>query len=115
MKSIIYCVFFSVFAVSTVCFGQINRGNYEIPPVRYVYAPRQLSQEGDYKVVVVPAINPRQARLDAQTYHIGWDAIDARVGQSRVMYEVLLKKRAPYVPGTPPVTRPIPRTTAARR
>ena len=113
MKHIAYCflaiAFFAGFAGFSVCFGQINRGNYEIPPVRYTYVPRQVSKEGDYKVVVVPATNPRQARLDAQTYHIGWDAIDARMGQSRVMYEVLLRKRAPYVPGTPPVTRRIPR------
>ena len=105
------CAFFSV---CTVCFGQAaNRqanqsANTEIP-THYTYVPRNLSREGDYKVVVVPAVNPRQARLDAQTYHIGWDAIDARPGQSRVMYDVLLKKRAPYVPGTPPVTRRIPR------
>ena len=100
----------TVLSVSTVCFGQTNRTNrnQEIPPY-YTYVPRNLSREGDYKVVVVPAINPRQARLDAQTYHIGWDAIEARPGQSRVMYDVLLKKRRPYVPGTPPVTRRIPK------
>ena len=101
MKPTAYClqtlVFFAVFIFSTVCFGQYN------------YVPRNLSKEGDFKVVVVPATNPRQARLDAQTYHIGWDAVDARMGQSRVMYEVLLKKRKPYVPGTPPVTRRIPK------
>ena len=76
--------FFAVFAFSAVCFGQ------------YTYVPRNLSKEGDFKVVVVPATNPRQARLDAQTYHIGWDAVEARMGQSRVMYDVLLKKRKPY-------------------
>ncbi|MDR0520466.1 MAG: hypothetical protein LBH00_01285 [Planctomycetaceae bacterium] len=91
---------------SSVCFGQTD--NTEIP-THYTFVPRQLSKEGDYKVVVVAATNPRQARLDAQTYHIGWDAIEARMGQSRVMYDVLLKKRKPYVPGTPPVTRPIPK------
>jgi hypothetical protein len=100
------CTVCSVFTVSAVCFGQA--ANTEIPS-RYTYVPRNLSREGDYKVVVVPATNPRQARLDAQTYHIGWDAIEARKGQSRVMYDVLLKKRAPYVPGTPPVTRRIPK------
>jgi len=104
------CLIFSVFAFCTVCLGQApNRtANTEIPPY-YTFVPRNLSREGDYKAVVVPATNPRQARLDAQTYHIGWDAIDARMGQSRVMYDVLLKKRAPYVPGTPPVTRRIPK------
>jgi len=104
------CTFLGFFIVSDVCFGQAaNRGAIPEGPLRYTYVPRNLSREGDYKVVVVPAINPRQARLDAQTYHIGWDALDARVGQSRVMYEVLLRKRAPRVPGEPPITRPIPR------
>jgi len=98
--------FLVFFALSAVCFGQTRSTGI---PSQYTYVPRNLSKEGDFKVVVVPAINPRQARLDAQTYHIGWDAIDARMGQSRVMYEVLLKKRAPYVPGTPPVTRRIPK------
>ena len=107
MRTFAFCVFFSVFAVSSVCFGQAANRNQE--PLYYTYVPRNLSREGNFKVVVVPAINPRQARLDAQTYHIGWDAIDAREGQSRVMYDVLLKKRAPYVPGTPPVTRRIPK------
>ena len=101
-----------LFIVPAVCLGQADvsprSGSGEIP-THYTYVPRNLAREGDYKVVVVPAINPRQARLDAQTYHIGWDAIDARPGQSRVMYDVLLKKRAPYVPGTPPVTRRIPK------
>ena len=109
MKPVVFTVLFAFVAITPICLGQINRGNYEAPPVPYTYVPRQLSREGDYKVVVVPATNPRQARIDAQTYHIGWNAIDARVGQSRVMYEVLLKKRAPYIPGTPPVTRPIPK------
>jgi hypothetical protein len=111
MKHIIsLCTIFSVFALSTVCFGQAaNRGDAPEIPTHYTFVPRNLSREGDYKWVVVPAINPRQARLDAQTYHIGWDAVAAQMGQSRVMYEVLLKKRAPYVPGTPPVTRRIPR------
>ena len=109
LKLTVCCVFFAVFAFSAVCFGQAaNRANRDIP-THYTYVPRNLSREGDFKVVVVPATNPRQARLDAQTYHIGWDAIEARPGQSRVMYNVLLKKRAPYVPGTPPVTRRIPR------
>jgi len=106
MRTIASCVFLGVFAVSSVCWGQINRNQDSL---YYTYVPRNLSREGDYKVVVVPAINPRQARIDAQTYHIGWDAIDAREGQSRVMYDVLLKKRKPYVPGTPPVTRRIPK------
>ena len=115
MKSIACCLasiaFFAVFIFSTVCFGQTSRANRYTETIApyYTYVPRNLSREGDFKVVVVPATNPRQARLDAQTYHIGWDAVDARMGQSRVMYDVLLKKRAPYVPGTPPVTRRIPK------
>ncbi|GHT41355.1 hypothetical protein FACS189443_3010 [Planctomycetales bacterium] len=96
---------FSFFGFSGLCFAQTNT---EIPPY-YTYVPRKMSKKGDYKVVVVPAINARQARLDAQTYHIGWDAIEARMGQSRVMYDVLLKKREPYVPGAPPMTRRIPK------
>ncbi|MDR3181550.1 MAG: hypothetical protein LBT89_01295 [Planctomycetaceae bacterium] len=84
-------------------------------PDHYTYVPRNMSKQGDYKVVVVPAIDARQARLDAQTYHIGWDAVEARMGQSRVMYDVLLKKRAPYIPGTPPVTRRIPKERPARQ
>jgi hypothetical protein len=99
----------AVFVVCSVCFGQATNRASRDEPTHYTYVPRNLSRAGDYKVVVVPATNPRQARLDAQTYHIGWDAIDARMGQSRVMYEVLLKKRPPYVPGTPPVTRRIPK------
>jgi hypothetical protein len=100
----------AVCAVSTVCFGQAaNQGTNKDIPSHYTYVPRTLSKPGDYKVVVVPATNARQARLDAQTYHIGWDAIEARPGQSSVMYEVLLKKRPNYVPGTPPVTRRIPK------
>jgi len=83
-------------------------------PTRYTFVPRDLSRPGDVKWVVVPATNPRQARLDAQTYHIGWDAIHAQEGQSRVMYEVLLRKRPARVPGTPPVTRPIPRDQPSR-
>ena len=112
MRFITFCIFFSFFALPAICWGQENRSarsaNSEIP-THYTYVPRNLAREGDYKVVVVPAINPRQARLDAQTYHIGWDAIEARPGQSRVMYDVLLKKRKPYIPGTPPVTRRIPK------
>ncbi len=84
-----------------------NRGPTN-PPPRYTYVRRNDSKEGDFKVVTVPAINPRQAMLDAQTYHLGWNAIEAWVGQSRVMYNVLLQKRAPYVPGTAPVMRRIP-------
>jgi len=84
-------------------------------PTRLTYVPRDLSRPGDIKIVVVPATNARQARLDAQTYHIGWNAIDARMGQSRVMFEVLLQKRPARVPGTPPVTRPIPRDQPNRR
>ena len=103
------CIVFSVFVFSPVCFGQAaNRGTPPEIPTHLTYVPRNLSREGDFKVVVVPATNPRQARLDAQTYHLGWDAIDAREGQSRVMYEVLLRKRALRVPGTPPITRRIP-------
>ena len=110
MRLITFCIIFSFFAVSGDCFGQTSRTNryIELAP-SYTYVPRKLSREGDFKVVVVPAINPRQARLDAQTYHIGWDAVEARPGQSSVMYDVLLRKRAPYVPGTPPVTRRIPK------
>jgi len=88
---------------------QANWGPDINTQLRLTYVPRNLSRAGDFKVVVVPATNPRQARLDAQTYHIGWDAVDARMGQSRVMFEVLLRKRPDRVPGTPPVTRPIPR------
>jgi len=112
MRPLAFCVFLSAFAISSVCFGQAaNRTNrnQEPPYYTYTYVPRSLSREGDYKVVVVPATNPRQARIDAQTYHIGWDALEAREGQSRVMYDVLLRKRTPYVPGTPPVTRRIPK------
>ena len=109
-------LFVSIFALSDACFSQAaNRGRNQETPLRYTYVPRNLSQPGDFKVVVVPATNPRQARLDAQTYHIGWDAVDAREGQSRVMYEVLLRKRPPRIPGTPPVTRPIPREQPNRR
>ena len=101
-----------LFVSSSVCFGQAanNRAGKQELPLYYTYAPRNLSRPGDFKVVVVPATNPRQARLDAQTYHLGWDAVDAREGQSRVMYEVLLRKRPPRLPGEPPVTRRIPRT-----
>ena len=114
---LVLTAFFALF-LSTECFGQAanqprnpaaNRANNQSAPLYYTYVPRNLSREGDFKVVVVPATNPRQARLDAQTYHLGWDAVEAREGQSRVMYEVLLRKRAPRVPGTPPVTRRIPR------
>lgn len=84
------------------------------PPPRYTYVRRNDSKEGDYKIVVVPATNPRQAMLDAQTYHIGWNAEEAWVGQSRVMYCVLLKKRAPYVPGSGPVMRRIPKNVPNR-
>ena len=120
MKPLSYCLaaLFLLTVFSSVCFAQ--QGNRARNPeanwasdrsvqLRYAYVPRNLSRPGDFKVVVVPATNPRQARLDAQTYHIGWDALDAREGQSRVMYEVLLRKRPPRIPGTPPVTRPIPR------
>jgi len=106
MKPVILIALCAFFAISAVCYGQTQRTGI---PSQYTYVPRNLSKEGDFKVVVVPATNPRQARIDAQTYHIGWDAVEARMGQSRVMYEVLLKKRAPYVPGTPPVTRRIPK------
>ena len=109
-RFLVICTFFSAFAFSVICFGQpANRVANPNVPTHFTFVPRNLSREGDFKWVVVPATNPRQARLDAQTYHIGWDAVDARMGQSRVMYEVLLRKRAPYVPGTPPVMRRIPR------
>ncbi|MDR2171957.1 MAG: hypothetical protein LBP59_17570 [Planctomycetaceae bacterium] len=78
-------------------------------PTHFTYVRRNDSKAGDYKVVVVPAIEARQARLDAQTYHLGWDAVDAWMGQSRVMFCVLLKKRPPYIKGAPPITRPIPK------
>lgn len=71
------------------------------------YTNRNFYLPGEYKVVTVPVIEPRQGMIDAQTYHIGWVAVEARMGQSRVMYNVLLEKLPPYVPGTPPVTRPI--------
>ena len=83
------------------CFGAEER------PLRYTYVPRDQSKPGDFKVVTVPAISPRQAKIDAQTYHIGWDAVDSWVGQSCVMYNVLLKKRPPHIPGVPPIPRPI--------
>ncbi|MDR0871822.1 MAG: hypothetical protein LBN39_13650 [Planctomycetaceae bacterium] len=75
----------------------------------YTYLRRNDSQEGDEKVVIVPATNKRQAMLDAQTYHVGWNAVDAWAGQSRVMYCVLLRKRPPYISGQPPVMRRIPK------
>ena len=111
------CAFCSVFIVSDICFAQTaNRGTtIRDTPVRYTFVPRDQSRPGDVKWVVVPATNARQARLDAQTYHIGWDAIHAQMGQSRVMFEVLLRKRPARVPGTPPVTRPIPRDQPNRR
>jgi hypothetical protein len=74
----------------------------------FSYYRRNENLPGDYKVVTVPAIHPRQAKIDAQTYHIGWEATDVWMGQSRVMYNVLLKKRPNYIPGTPPVAYPIP-------
>ncbi len=85
-----------------------NRGPSN-PNLRYTYVRRNDSKAGDFKVVTVPATNPRQAMLDAQTYHVGWNALESWVGQSRVMYNVLLQKRAPYIPGTPPTMRRIPR------
>ena len=109
------CTILVFFAFSDISFGQVNRDRSQDLPTRYTFVPRNLSQAGDFKWVVVPATNARQARLDAQTYHIGWDAIAAQEGQSRVMYEVLLRKRPARVPGTPPVTRPIPRDQPARR
>ena len=108
-RFLLACTFLGIFAVSDVGFGQVNRDRSQDVPKGYTFVPRNLSRAGDFKWVVVPATNPRQARLDAQTYHIGWDAVAAQEGQSRVMYEVLLKKRPPYVPGTPPVTRRIPK------
>jgi len=109
------CTILGFFAISDTCLGQVNRDRSQDIPERYVFVPRNLSQAGDYKWVVVPATNARQARLDAQTYHIGWNAIAAQEGQSRVMYEVLLQKRPARIPGTPPVTRPIPRDQPVRR
>jgi hypothetical protein len=108
---------FAVLGVIIICLVPILAGNAadEEIPDHYTYVPRKMSKQGDYKVVVVPAINARQARLDAQTYHIGWNAVEARMGQSRVMYDVLLKKREPYVPGTPPVTRRIPKERPPHR
>jgi len=106
------CTVSGIFAISGVCLGQA--ANQDLP-THYTFVPRALSRPGDYKWVVVPATNPRQARLDAQTYHLGWDAIDAQMGQSRVMYEVLLRKRPARVLGTPPVTRPIPKDQPNRR
>lgn len=78
-------------------------------PTHFSYYRRPENQTGDYKVVTVPAIHPRQAKIDAQTYHIGWDATDVWMGQSRVMYNVLLKKRPEYIPGTQPIPHPIPK------
>ncbi|MDR1478294.1 MAG: hypothetical protein LBJ00_05065 [Planctomycetaceae bacterium] len=102
--AIIILVFVIVFQFRSNLFAQEKH-----KPTHFTYVRRNDSQTGDYKVVVVPAVEPRQARLDAQTYHIGWDAVDAWMGQSRVMFCVLLKKRPPRVPGTPPVARPIPK------
>ena len=76
-------------------------------PTHLTYVPRNQSKTGDFKVVTVPAISLRQAKIDAQTYHIGWDAVDSWMGQSRVMYNVLLKKRPPHIPGVQPIPRPI--------
>ncbi|MDR2439156.1 MAG: hypothetical protein LBE12_07295 [Planctomycetaceae bacterium] len=101
----IFLVILFVVVVGEQVFAQTQTGEKRL---RYTYVRRADSREGDQKVVTVPAINPRQAKIDAQTYHIGWDAVEAWMGQSRVMYNVLLKKRAPHVPGTPPVLRPIP-------
>jgi hypothetical protein len=92
------------FPVQSILFAQEKHN-----PTHFTYVRRGESQTGDYKVVVVPAVEARQARLDAQTYHIGWDAVDAWMGQSRVMFCVLLKKRPPYIRGTPPRSRPIPK------
>ena len=109
---------FTLFLLPSECFGQSQsqrwnpQANWDPnrpTQLRLAYVPRNQSRPGDFKVVVVPATNARQARLDAQTYHLGWDAVDARMGQSRVMFEVLLQRRPDRVPGTPPVTRPIPR------
>lgn len=102
----------ALFAVESV--AQRQNTQYEVPPSgirppRYTYVRPNESKRGDYKVVTVPGIQRRQAMIDAQTYHRGWDAVDAWMGQSRVMYNVLLRRRAPYVPGTPPVPRPIPK------
>ena len=110
LQFIVCCALFLLFAFPPICVGQAaNRETNRVFPSEYTYVPRNLSRPGDFKVVVVPAINARQARIDAQTYHIGWDAVEAREGQSRVMYEVLLRKRPPHPRGTPPVTRRIPR------
>ncbi|MDR3197745.1 MAG: hypothetical protein LBU34_07730 [Planctomycetaceae bacterium] len=107
MKIRLFCFIFLFifFVVGGSVFAQPQTGERRL---RYTYVRRADSREGDQKVVTVPAINPRQAKIDAQTYHIGWDAVEAWMGQSRVMYNVLLRKRAPYIPGTLPVLRPIP-------
>ncbi|MDR1485918.1 MAG: hypothetical protein LBT09_13995 [Planctomycetaceae bacterium] len=98
-------IFFEVgFQLQPILFAQEKHR-----PTHFTYVRRNESKAGDYKVVVVPAVEARQARLDAQTYHVGWDAVDAWMGQSRVMFCVLLKKRPPYIRGTPPTTRPIPK------
>jgi hypothetical protein len=96
-------VSFFLFSFLSPCFAAEER------PLRYTFVPRDQSKPGDYKVVTVPAITLRQAKIDAQTYHIGWDAVDSWMGQSCVMYNVLLKKRPPHVPGTQPIPRPIPK------
>ncbi len=77
---------------------------------RYVFVPRNDSKPGDEKVVTVPGIERRQAMLDAQTYHIGWVAVDAWEGQNRVLYNVLIRKTAPDVSGSVPRARPVPGT-----
>ena len=99
----LFLVPFFLLLLLTPCFSAEER------PTHYAYVPRNQSKPGDFKVVTVPAISPRQAKIDAQTYHIGWDAVDSWMGQSCVMYNVLLKKRLPHVPGAPPIPRPIPK------
>ncbi|MDR0705556.1 MAG: hypothetical protein LBF88_11285 [Planctomycetaceae bacterium] len=113
LKKHIFC--FTFFVLFFAILGEIVFAQTEERRFRYVYVRRADSREGDQKVVTVPATNPRQAKIDAQTYHIGWDAVEAWMGQSRVMYHVLLRKRAPYVLGTPPVLRPIPQKRPQRQ
>jgi hypothetical protein len=122
-KRLFFCVLFLLFA--RMCVAQpattlsrapgaksiVNRAATEAVRSDQGYDLRSPNRNfyniGETKVVTVPAYDPRQAMLDAQTYHIGWVAVEARMGQSRVMPNVLLQKLPPYVPGTPPVTRPV--------
>ncbi|MGL4594254.1 MAG: hypothetical protein ACRCUY_05950 [Thermoguttaceae bacterium] len=74
----------------------------------YTYVPRNESKPGDQMVVTLTATSAKQAMLNAQLYYYEWDVVDAWEGQSRVMYEVLLKKRPAYIRGTVRQIRTLP-------